>query len=180
MLIEKYCTHGTGWNPGEYAYILKEYQKAEHTWKDEARQWFASDTAISLERGHEYAAYIINALMGGEPFEFNGNVPNAGLITNLPPDACVEVPVWASRQGLEPVHVGALPPQCAALTHLSASVEEMAVEAALTGNPRLVYQAIAHDPLTASVLSLAEIEQMVNQMFEQNRPHLPQFKHFKV
>jgi alpha-galactosidase len=179
-LIEKYCTHGTGWNPGEYAYILKEYQKTEHTWKDEARQWLASETAISLERGHEYAAYIINALMGGEPFEFNGNVPNAGLITNLPPDACVEVPVWASRQGLEPVHVGALPPQCAALTHLSASVEEMAVEAALTGNPRLVYQAIAHDPLTASVLSLAEIEQMVNQMFEQNRPHLPQFKHFKV
>jgi alpha-galactosidase len=33
-LIEKYCTHGTGWNPGEYAYILKEYQKAENTWKD--------------------------------------------------------------------------------------------------------------------------------------------------
>jgi alpha-galactosidase len=179
-LIEKYCTHGTGWNPGEYAYILKEYQKTEHTWKDEARQWLASEAAISPERGHEYAAYIINALVGGEPFEFNGNVPNAGLITNLPPDACVEVPVWASRQGLEPVHVGALPPQCAALTHLSASVEEMAVEAALTGNPRLVYQAIAHDPLTASVLSLAEIEQMVNQMFEQNRPHLPQFKHFKV
>ena len=179
-LIEKYCTHGTGWNPGEYAYILKEYQKTEHTWKDEARQWFASETPISLERGHEYAAYIINALMGGEPFKFNGNVPNAGLITNLPPDACVEVPVWASRQGLEPVHVGALPPQCAALTHLSAAVEEMAVEAALTGNPRLVYQAIAHDPLTASVLSLAEIEQMVNQMFEQNRPHLPQFKHLKV
>jgi alpha-galactosidase len=118
--------------------------------------------------------------MGGEPFQFNGNVPNANLVTNLPPDACVEVPVWASRKGFEPVHVGALPPQCAALTNLNAQIEEMAVHAALTGNPRLVYHAIAHDPLTASVLSLAEIAQMVNQMFEQNRAHLPQFKHFKI
>jgi alpha-galactosidase len=179
-LIEKYCTHGTGWNPGEYAYILKEYQKAEQTWKEEAKKWFAADTPISLERGHEYAAYIINALMGGEPFEFNGNVPNTGLVTNLPPNACVEVPVWASKKGFEPVHVGALPPQCALLTNLSASIEEMAVEGALTGNPRLVFQAIAHDPLTAAVLSLAEIKEMVNRMFEQNRPHLPQFKHFTV
>ncbi len=179
-LIEKYCTHGTGWNPGEYAYIVKEYQKAERTWKDEAKKWFASDTPISLARGHEYASHIINALKGGEPFEFNGNVPNTGLVTNLPQNACVEVPVWTSRKGFNPVHVGALPPQCAALTNLSSSIEEMAVEAALTGDPRLVFQAIAYDPLTASVLSLAEIKQMVNQMFEQNRPYLPQFKHFAV
>ena len=179
-LIEKYCTHGTGWNPGEHAYILKEYQKREDNWRDEAKKWFADDTSISLERGHEYAAYIINALMGGEPFEFNGNVPNASLVTNLPENACVEVPVWASRKGLSPVQVGALPPQCALLTNLSASIEEMAVEAALTGDPRLVFQAIAFDPLTASVLSLAEIKQMVNEMFQQNRGHLPQFKHFEV
>jgi alpha-galactosidase len=178
-LIEKYCTHGTGWNPGEYAYILKEYQKRENTWRDEAKKWFADDTPISLERGHEYAAYIINALMGGEPFEFNGNVPNTGLVTNLPENACVEVPVWASRKGLSSVQVGALPPQCAALTNLSSTLEEMAVEAALTADPRLVFQAIAFDPLTASVLSLAEIKQMVNEMFQQNRDHLPQFKHFQ-
>jgi alpha-galactosidase len=179
-LIEKYCTHGTGWNPGEYAYIVKEYQKREDNWKDEAVQWFAQETPISLERGHEYAAHIMNAISGGEPFEFNGNVPNTGLVTNLPTNACVEVPVWASKKGLEPVHVGALPPQCAILTNLNAQIEEMAVEAALTGNSRLVYQAIANDPLTAAVLSLAEIEQMVNQMLEQNRPHLPQFRHFRV
>lgn len=179
-LIEKYCTYGTGWNPGEYAYILKEYQNAENTWKDEARQWFAVETPIELERGEEYAAYIINALMGGEPFEFNGNVPNTGLVTNLPEGACVEVPVWVSRKGFEPVHVGALPPQCAALTNLSAQIEEMAVEGALNGDPRLVFQAICYDPLTSAVLSLAEIKQMVNQMFEQNRAYLPQFTRFTV
>lgn len=179
-LIEKYCTHGSGWNPGEYAYILKEYQEAERTWKDEARLWFASETPIELERGEEYAAHIINALMGGEPFHFNGNVPNTNLVTNLPQGACVEVPVWVSRAGFEPVHVGALPPQCAALTNLTAQLEEMAVEGALTGDPRLVFQAIAYDPLTSAVLSLAEIKQMVNQMFTQNKDYLPQFKHLIV
>ncbi len=179
-LIEKYCTHGTGWNPGVYAYVVNEYLKREQTWRDQAKEWFASDHPISLERGKEYAAHIINALQGGEPFQFNGNVPNTGLVTNLPQGACVEVPVWVSKKGLEPVYVGALPPQLAALTGLSSSIEEMAVEAALTGNPRLVFQAIAYDPLTAAVLSLAEIEQMVNQMLEQNRAYLPQFKHFKV
>mgnify|MGYP005837430913 CR=1 FL=1 len=179
-LIEKYCTHGTGWNPGIYAYVLKEYQAREDTWRYAAREWLSPEKAISLERGHEYAASIINALQGGEPFQFNGNVPNTGLVTNLPQGACVEVPVWASRKGLEPVHVGALPPQCAALTGLNAQIEEMAVEAALTGDPRLVYQAIAFDPLTASVLSLAEIKEMVSELFAQHRPHLPQFKHFKV
>jgi alpha-galactosidase len=179
-LIEKYCTHGTGWNPGEYAYILKEYQQAERTWKDEARQWFAADTPIELERGEEYAAHIINALMGGEPFHFNGNVPNTNLVTNLPQGACVEVPVWVSQKGFEAVHVGALPPQCAALTSLTAQIEEMAVEGALTGDPRLVFQAIAYDPLTSAVLSLAEIKTMVNQMFAQNKDYLPQFKHLTV
>lgn len=175
-LIEKYCLHGTGWNPGEYAYILKEYQQAERTWKDEARKWFAEDTPIDLTRGEEYAAHIINAMMGGEPFHFNGNVPNTNLITNLPQNACVEVPVWVSQKGFEPVYVGNLPPQCAALTNLTAQIEEMAVEAVFTGDARLVYHAILNDPLTSAVLSLSEIEQMVNQMFEQNKAYLPNFK----
>jgi len=179
-LIEKYCTHGTGWNPGHDRYILNEYRNREMTWRDDAKQWFASDQPISLDRGHEYAAYIINALMGGEPFQFNGNVANKGLVDNLPSNSCVEVPVWVSKKGLEAVRVGSLPPQCAMLTNLSASIEEMAVAGALTGDPRLVYQAILHDPLTAAHLSMAEIKEMVNRMFDQNRAYLPQFKQFTV
>jgi len=177
-LIEKYCTHGTGWNPGEYAYIVKEALKRTTNWREENEQWLAESNSFPLERGHEFASYIINALQGGDPFEFYGNVPNTNLITNLPQNACVEVPVWASKKGFSPVHVGALPPQVAALDYLSSSVEEMAVEASLTGNPRLVFQAIAYDPLTSAVLSLDEIHKMVNQMFEQNKQYLPQFKHF--
>ena len=179
-LIEKYCMHGTGWNPGEYAYILKEYQNNEATWKDQAREWFAAETPIVLERGHEYAAYIINALLGGEMYKFNGNVPNTNLITNLPQGACVEVPVLVDKAGFHPIHVGALPPQCAMLTNLNSSIEELAITASLTGDPTMVYHAIAHDPLTAAVLSLAEIKQMVNEMFKQNEAYLPQFKRFEV
>jgi alpha-galactosidase len=179
-LIEKYCTHGTGWNPGIYAYVLQEYRKRDATWKDEAKSWFASDTPIDLNRGNEYAAHIINALRGGEPYTFNGNVPNTGLITNLPQGACVEVPVFVDKSGFHSFYVGALPPQCVTLTHTSVMVEEMAVEGALTGNPRLVFQAIAHDPLTAAVLSLEEIKSMVKEMFRQNQAYIPQFKHIDL
>ncbi len=179
-LIEKYCTHGTGWNPGEYAYILNEYRKRAHTWQDSIIEWLDQETPIKLERGHEYAASIINARMGGDIFRFNGNVSNDNLIDNLPQGACVEVPVFVDRQGFHPVHVGPLPPQCVTLNHVSVMVEEMAVQAALCGDPTLVFHSIAYDPLTAAVLSLAEIKQMVNEMLQQNKEYLPQFKHFQV
>jgi alpha-galactosidase len=180
-LIEKYCTHGTNWNPGEYAYILKEYQHNEATWQDQVRENLARPlTTEDLERGEEYAAYIINALKGGEPFKFNGNVRNTHLITNLPEDACVEVPVLVDRAGFHPMHVGALPAECALLTQLSSGIEEMAIQASLAGDPTMVYRAIAHDPLTAAVLSLAEIRQMVNELFAQHKDFLPQFKIHKA
>jgi len=179
-LIEKYCIHGTGWNPGEYAYILKEYLRREDDWKDAIIKWLEDPQPLKLERGHEYAAYIINAYLGGEPYRFNGNVANKNLITNLPNGVCVEVPVYADRQGFNPIPVGALPPQCAALNNLSVAVEEMAVEGCLSGDPTMVYHAIAYDPLTAAVLSLAEIKQMVNEMFAQNVDYLPTFRRFTV
>jgi alpha-galactosidase len=180
-LIEKYCTHGTGWNPGEYAYILKEYQNTEQTWKDIVRERLATPlTLADIQRGQEYAAYIINALKGGEAFKFNGNVPNTRLITNLPEGACVEVPVYVDKAGFHPIHVGALPPECALLTQLSSNIEEMAITAALTGDPTMVYRAICHDPLTAAVLSLAEIKQMTNELFARHKDYLPQFKVHKV
>lgn len=180
-LIEKYCTHGTGWNPGEYAYILKEYQHNEATWKDQVKmQLEARLDPEDLQRGQEYAASIINALMGGEMYKFNGNVRNTHLITNLPEGACVEVPVVVDKAGFHPIHVGALPPECALLTQLSSGIEEMAITASLTGDPTMVYRAICHDPLTASVLSLAEIRRMTDELFARHKDYLPQFKVHKV
>ena len=177
-LIAKYCTNGTGWNPGLYAYILDAYLLREDSWRTDILQWLEDPAPLNLKRGHEYAASIISAWMGGEPFKFNGNVPNKGLIPNLPADACVEVPVYADRLGFNPVYVGPLPAQCAALNNITIAVEEMAVEACLTGNPTMVFHSVAYDPLSAAVLSLAEIRQMVNEMLDSNRDYLPTFKHF--
>lgn len=175
-LIEKYCTHGTNWNPGKYAYILDEYLKREDNWKDDINEWLAKDE-VNLQRGEEYAAYIFNAIFGdGTMYEFNGNVRNFGLIDNLPKGSCVEVPVLASKRGLEPIHVGPLPDHLAILNNLSAGCEELAVEAALTGDKRKVFHAICMDPLTSAVLSLQEIQNMVDEMFEANKDWLPHFE----
>ena len=180
-LIEKYCMDGTGWNPGEYAYILKEYQHNEATWQDQVKERLAEKlTEEDLKREHEYAAYIINALKGGEMFKFNGNVRNTHLITNLPEGACVEVPVLVDKAGFHPIHVGALPAECALLTQLSSGIEEMAITASIEGDPTMIYRAIAHDPLTSAVLSLAEIRQMTNELFTRHKDYLPQFKHHVV
>ncbi len=174
-LIEKYCKTGTGWNPGEYAYILNHYLRVAETWRDNIKSEL--EKPVNLERGHEYAASIFNATFGdGTIFEFNGNVRNFGLIDNLPEGCCVEVPIFASKRGLDPMHVGPLPPQLALLNNISARCEEMVVEACVTGNKDLVYQACYFDPLTSAVLSLAEIKSMVDEMFEANKDWTPQFK----
>lgn len=176
-LIEKYCTHGTGWNPGVYGYILNEYMNREDTWKNEIDEWLSKDE-VELKRGLEYAAYIFNATIGdGALYEFNGNVRNFGLIDNLPEGCCVEVPVLASRRGLNPMYAGSLPEHLAIMVNTSARCEELAVEAAITGDPRKVFHAICFDPLTSAVLSLDEIKKMVDEMFEANQQWLPQFKH---
>ena len=186
-LIEKYCTHGTNWNPGKHAYILEAYAGRTTRWKRDIRDWINQDAwnhprqrKQLLARGGEYASRIIDAWLGGGLFRFNGNVPNTGIIPNLPQNACVEVPVFANRRGFNPTYVGPLPPQLAALNNVSVAVEEMAVEAALTGNPEMAFHAVAYDPLTAAVLSLAETRKMVQEMLIRNRDHLPQFRNVKI
>ena len=174
-LIRQYCKDGTGWNPGHYAHILKQYQLREKTWQKSVKDWLGQDE-VPPGRGHEYAASIISAFLGGDIFEFNGNLSNDGLIDNLPQGACVEVPVVASRKGFEAIRVGNIPAPCALLTGLSAQIEMLAVEGCLQGDAELVYQAIAHDPLTAANLSLAEARQMTKEMFRKNQKWLPQFK----
>ena len=175
-LIEKYCMHRTGWNPGEYAFILNSYLKRETMWKKEIDEWLSKDE-IDLTRGNEYAAYIFNAVFGdNEMFEFNGNVRNTGLIDNLPRGCCVEVPILASKKGLSALHVCPLPDHLAILNNTSSRCEELAVEGALEGDPRKVFHAVLFDPLTSSVLSMQETKNMVDEMFEKNKDWLPQFK----
>ena len=174
-LIEKYCTHGTGWNPGEYAYILKEYMEREDTWEKEYSDWLENGE-VELERGDEYASNIFNAIYGdGTPFPFNANLRNKGYVTNIDEGACVEVPVTADKNGIHVNGVYTLPAHLSALVSHSAKLEELAVQAAITGDPDLVFQAILQDPLTASVCSMEEIHDMVQEMLEKNKEYLSYF-----
>jgi len=175
-LIEKYCTHGTGWNPGKYGYIVDAYLDVAKTWRDNIKDEL--EKPVELARGLEYAASIFNATKGdGTLYEFNGNVQNFGLIDNLPEGCCVEVPVMASKRGFNPMHVGPLPAQLAVLNNISARCEELAVEGAIEGDPVKVFHAVLFDPLTSAVLSMAETKSMVKEMLEVNKDFLPHFKH---
>ncbi|MCL2820127.1 MAG: alpha-glucosidase/alpha-galactosidase [Oscillospiraceae bacterium] len=179
-LIEKYCTHGTNWNPGLHAFILNEYLETELTWESRFNEFITSEE-IELDRGGEYASHIFNAIFGdGEPFVFNGNHLNHGIISNMQPLACVETPILASPTGLQPIQVGHLPDNLAILTDLHARIEEIAVNAVIDGDPWKVYQANLFDPLTASVLSMAEIKEMTQQMLDQNKDFLGYFKTLKI
>ena len=179
-LIEKYCTHGTGWNPGHHAYILNEYLNAEATWESRFIEFIEKDE-MDLERGGEYAANIFNAMFGdGKPFVFNGNQLNHGIITNMQPLACVEIPVVASPTGLQPIHVGPMPDNLAILVDMAARIEEMAVNAAIEGDPWKVFQANLFDPLSSAVLSMAEIREMTQKMLDKNEAFLGYFKSLKI
>lgn len=175
-LIEKYCTHGTNWNPGEYAYILNEYFRRETTWKQDTENWL-NNAEIDLNRGGEYASNIFNACFGDNTmYKFNGNVRNFGLIDNLPWGCCVEVPVLASKDSLEAIKVGPLPDQLALLTNITARVEELAVQGAIEGDRRKIFHAILFDPLSSAVCSMAEIKSMVDEMFAAGESYLGYLK----
>ena len=179
-LIEKYCTHGTGWNPGEYAYILNEYLGREDTWENEYKEWLENGE-VDLERGEEYAANIFNAIYGDHtPYPFNANLRNHGYVTNIDEGACVEVPVIADKDGIHVVGTHTLPQHLSVLVSNSAKIEELAVRAAIEGDPQKVFQAILFDPLTSSVCSMEEIHDMVQEMLDKNAPFLGYFKSLKI
>jgi alpha-galactosidase len=127
-------------------------------------------------RSVEYCSYILEAMETDVPFRLNGNVRNDGYVTNLPQGCCVEVPVFVDARGVHPIRVGDLPPQCAALNQSNVTVQALSVEAGLTGDPEYAMQAIAMDPLTSAVCTLAEAREMTSELLEAEREWLPQFE----
>jgi len=172
-LLQKY-TPGGAWNGGT-AFILQLYETDRADYEAELERAASGQEPLATYRSEEYASHIIHSLHTGQPCRINGNVRNDGLITNLPQGACVEVPCLVDKHGINPCFVGDLPPQCAALNRSNIAVQEMAVETALSSDRRLAFHAVAADPLTAAVLSLEEIQQMVDEMFAAEARWLPQF-----
>lgn len=174
-LIEKYCTHGTGWNPGKYAYSLELRRERKANPEKQYDDWFKN--SFSKEKSSEYAADIFNARIGdGKPFVFNGNVINNGSIPNLPYDACVEVPVVADKMGMKTTIAGPLPEHLAILVNTTARLENLVVEGAMKKNREMIYTAVYMDPLSSSVCSLDEIKNMCDELFEINKDYLGDYK----
>jgi len=169
--------HPDRWIDGRTAGYLNHCRATRDEYKRMYPKWMSGEAEyIQLgQRTSEHASYIIEALETGRTYRGHFNVQNNGMIPNLPPDCTVEIPCYVDGNGIHPSYVGPLPPQCAATCRVSINVQEMTVEAALTGNRDLVKLAVLHDPLTGAVCSPDEVYAMCDEMFEALAPWLPQF-----
>jgi alpha-galactosidase len=131
------------------------------------------EMTLEMRRSLEYGTYIIHSMETGIPRVIYGNVLNKGYITNLPTDCCVELPILVDKNGLQPTHIGDLPPQLAAIIRTNVNVQELTVEAALTGRREHVYHAAMFDPHTAAELTLDEIWALVDALIEAHGNWLP-------
>ena len=154
---------------------LRHCQKTARDMAGEFQGVLDGARALSNTRSHEYGSAIIEAMETNKPARVNGNVPNYGVITNLPDGCTVEVPCLVDSNGVQPVVVGDLPPQLAALNRTNINVQELIVEAALTGKTDAVYHAVMLDPLTAAVCTLPQIHDMVSELLVAQKKWLPQF-----
>ena len=130
-------------------------------------------TRSTCSRSFEYAATIIRSIETGKPRVIYGNVPNDGLIDDLPAGCTVEVPCLVDGNGVQPTHIGALPPQLAALIRTNVNVQELTVEAALTGRREHVYHAAMLDPHTAAELDLDQIHALVDALLDAHGAWVP-------
>jgi alpha-galactosidase len=144
--------------------------------RQEYRELLEGVRDLPTARTHEYGSFIIEAMETNRPARINGNLPNYGLIDNLPEGCCVEVPCLVDGNGIQPTAVGSLPPQLAAINRLCVNVQELIVEAALTGDVNAVYHAAMLDPLTSAVCTLPQIRAMVDEMLQAQAQWLPQFR----
>jgi len=127
-------------------------------------------------RSREYASRIMEAIVTGNPDQIGGNVLNKGrLITNLPDEACVEVPCLVNSYGVHPCHVGALPVQCAAMNMTNVNVQLLTIEAARTRKLDHIYQAAMLDPHTGSELDIDTIKKMVDDLIVAHGDYLPKY-----
>ena len=166
-LIEKY-------NIPLDEYITRcEKQIAE--WDEQRKNLEDKNQAMELCQSHEYAASIINGLENNKEVTINGNVSNKGFIENLPTNISVEVPCLINGKGIHPLKIGELPPHLSALMMTNINVQQLTVEAALSGKKEYIYHAAMLDPHTAAELSVDEIWNLVNDLLMAHGDMIPKF-----
>jgi alpha-galactosidase len=143
-------------------------------WKT-MREEIVNNKNLEHHRTHEYASYIFEAMETNKPFKIGGNVMNTGLITNLPKEACVEVPCLVDASGVTPTYVGDLPPQLAALNRTNINTQLLTIEAAITRKREHIYHAALLDPHTSAELSIDDIVALCDDLIEAHGDWLPKF-----
>jgi alpha-galactosidase len=154
------------WNNPRWDY----YELCSQNWEpfyEKVRGQIRGDVEMDpITRSWEYGSHIMRAMETDIQCRVNGNVVNTGLITNLPDGCIVEVPILVDRTGLRPCYVGDIPAQLAGLNRSNINVQQLAAEAALEGDKRKAFQAVALDPLTSALLDLRTIQTMFDEMWE--------------
>ena len=145
-------------------------------WK-ELSQRLLSDDQLSHTRSHEYASYIMEAVVTNRPYQIGGNVLNTGhLIEDFPEQACVEVPCLVNNTGIHPTYVGHLPPVLAAMNMTNINTQLLTVEAAHTRRKEDILRAVMLDPHTAAELSIDDMAKMVDELIEAHGPYMAMYK----
>ncbi len=188
-----YCTesseHNAEYNPfyikSKYPELIEKYNipldeyprrcvNQIEGWKKEYQELLA-DGVKEHKRSREYASHIMEAVTTNNPYAIGGNVLNNGLISNLPDEACVEVPCLVDGYGVHGCYVGALPVQCAAMNMTNINVQLLTVEAAKTRKLEHIYQAAMLDPHTAAELDIDTIKAMVDDLIVAHGDYLPKY-----
>lgn len=189
-----YCTesseHNAEYNPffikSKYPELIEKYNipldeyprrciDQINGWEKE-KESILNNGKITHTRSHEYASYIMEAIVTGNPYKIGGNVINTGLIDNLPNDACVEVPCLVDKNGVHPCHVGKLPLQLAAMNQSNINTQLLTIEAAVTKNRDYIYHAAMMDPHTAAELSIDDIKSMVDELIEAHGDYMKDYR----
>jgi len=171
-LIDRYCGEGYSGGRGFYARMWPGGRKAGDRWRE---AMIAGKKEIALDRGHEFASYIIEAHQMNRAAVIHASVDNTGLIENLPREGVVEVAVVVDKMGFHPCHFGVLPPQVAALCAANMASFELGVKSVLEEDREAAVHSLLLDPLTAAVCSPAEIKKMFEELVRAEKPFLPKY-----
>ena len=188
-----YCTesseHNAEYNPffikSKYPELIERYRipldeyprrcvNQINKWNENKKMYL--DGKIEHTRSREYASHIMESIVTDKPYQIGGNVLNNGLITNLPREACVEVPCLVNKLGIQPTVVGDLPTQLAAMNASNVYPQLLTIEAAKTLKKEYIYQAAMLDPHTAAELSIDDIVAMCDDLIEAHGAWLPRYK----
>lgn len=153
---------------------IKTTQKLENLYNQLISGEELSESLLSPESSGERVIPIIEAISTNKRTrEDSVNIPNNGIIENLPQDLIIEGPAWVDGNGVEGIKMGSLPKNIAALLRIEASIQDVCVEAILTESKDLAIACLAMD---TKVGSFKMAENIYRDLYKLQKDYLPNFQ----